>query len=173
MWAAPYLAFVEACYFDHTVAFLPAYAAIRSLASASMSGASEAPELEQWAEDDSGLPTIAALLMLSLCSLGFAVVDNCCQASSDSSVIVLPSAEGNCPSYCLIPVCLELQVFLGCGGRCHHKETAWHAEGPEVVARYGVAGLSFVVVDEEKCLEAKSMLNCCCSNHLHGIEKCP
>jgi hypothetical protein len=170
-WVVPYLAFVKACYFDHMVAFLPAYAATRSLAWVSMSGASEALELEQWAEDGTWLLMIVASLVQRFCNFDSAV-DSCCQASSDSFAIVLPS-EGNCPLYWLIPACLALQASLVCEGHCHHTETAWHVEGPEAAVTYVVVGLSLVVVDGEKFLEVTSMLNCYCSNHLHGIEKRP
>jgi hypothetical protein len=56
----PYLAFVRACCFDHTVASLLAYAAARSLASVLRSGASAALEQEQWVEDGTLLLTIGA-----------------------------------------------------------------------------------------------------------------
>ncbi len=152
------------------VAYLPAFAAIRSLASVSTSGACAALELEQWVGDGTSLRMTAASLCLKFCNLGL-LVGSYCQASSGSCVFVLPSEE-NCRLYWLVLACLVLQASLVCEERWD-TYFALHVEGPAVAATYEVAGSSLAVADEEKCLAVKSMVNCCCSTHLNGIEKCP
>ncbi len=113
---------------------------------------------------------IAASLAPKFYSLGF-VVGNCCPASSDSCVIALPS-EGNFPLYWPTPALQALQVSSVCEGRSD-TYSAWHVEEPAEAATYEAGDSSLAVVDEGKCLAATNMVNCCCSTHLNGIEKCP